>query len=323
MSNEYGRLAYPDFIKLFAIALVTAGHCAQSIQGAVWTEFLFGNQLHIAFHMPLFMIMSGWFIDFDKMRKMPLRNSMVKKTKRLLLPSISWYLMYCLCTLRLPNLDGISFFWYLTALWICSILILLISKVIRNDIICFLVSILIVLLLPGFDFSHVNFMMPFLFVGFYLRKKLQFVNKWWIVSVCILLSITASYYWHRDYSVYLAPLVWNEMNFYTINVYLYRFFIGCSFSIGLVIMFVKIDSCTLIRRYSHYGQYTLCVYTSSFILNFYLERALKYIHFSVRSPLLINVLAWIFSVIFICLAVWLTQMLRRSKYAKLMLLGEE
>lgn len=63
------RLLYPDICKFLAIFLVTWAHCAQCISGEIWTNFLGGKQLDIAFNMPMFMLISGWFIDPDKMRK--------------------------------------------------------------------------------------------------------------------------------------------------------------------------------------------------------------------------------------------------------------
>jgi fucose 4-O-acetylase-like acetyltransferase len=68
------RLSYPDICKFLAVFIVTWSHCAQRVSGMIWTNFWGGLQFDIAFTMPLFMLMSGWFINPDKMRKVKLRR---------------------------------------------------------------------------------------------------------------------------------------------------------------------------------------------------------------------------------------------------------
>lgn len=60
MRNQIG-LKYPDACKFVAIFIVTCSHSAQAIQGGIWTNFFGGRAIDIAFNMPLFMLMSGWF----------------------------------------------------------------------------------------------------------------------------------------------------------------------------------------------------------------------------------------------------------------------
>lgn len=81
------RLTYPDICKFFAIFLVTWSHCAQCISGETWTNFIGGHQIDIAFNMPLFMIMSGWFINLEKTRNTPTLIFIKAKFRRLLVPS--------------------------------------------------------------------------------------------------------------------------------------------------------------------------------------------------------------------------------------------
>lgn len=63
------RLYYPDICKFLAIFFVTCAHSAQAISGQIWTQFLGGRSLDIAFEMPLFMLMSGWFINIAAIRE--------------------------------------------------------------------------------------------------------------------------------------------------------------------------------------------------------------------------------------------------------------
>ena len=157
-----GRLYYPDICKFFAIFLVTWSHCAQIISGETWANFLGGNQIDIAFNMPLFMVMSGWFINLEKNRKMSFRDFFISKFRRLLIPSIVWFILPRFFTVHTIWTSVFSFYWYLNALFACLCLIFLIAKICRNNTLCCLISIVFVLLMPYTDFCHINFMLPFL-----------------------------------------------------------------------------------------------------------------------------------------------------------------
>jgi hypothetical protein len=74
-------------VKTVAIYLVTCAHCAQCLVGSVWTDFLGGKGLDIAIEMPLFMLMSGWFISLDKMRQTPLLTYVGGRFRRLVVPA--------------------------------------------------------------------------------------------------------------------------------------------------------------------------------------------------------------------------------------------
>lgn len=106
------RLIYPYIYKFLAIFLVTCSHCAQYISGETWTNFFFGTHLDIAFNMPLFMLISGWFINLDKMRVQKPLDFIWSKFKRLIVPAFVWWGVLFLVTK--PQSSPLSFYWYLT-----------------------------------------------------------------------------------------------------------------------------------------------------------------------------------------------------------------
>lgn len=157
------RLIYPDICKFLAIFLVTCSHCAQYISGETWTNFFFGSHLDIAFNMPLFMLISGWFINLDKMREQKPAEFVWGKFKRLMIPAIVWWgILYLVSK---PQSSPLSFYWYLTALFACMCIIYVFARLIKNDVLCMALSILFVLLCPKTDYCHINFMFPFLWGG--------------------------------------------------------------------------------------------------------------------------------------------------------------
>lgn len=81
------RNAFFDGIKGLAIFLVALGHCLQGINPDYEKDPVF--LLIIMFHMPLFMVVSGYFF-YPSVSKMTFSQYANKKFKRLYLPSLVW-----------------------------------------------------------------------------------------------------------------------------------------------------------------------------------------------------------------------------------------
>ena len=65
MTDKKKRELLPDVLRGFAICLVVLGHCIQEGSGGVYKlqEAYFDDRLYqliYSFHMPLFMLVSGW-----------------------------------------------------------------------------------------------------------------------------------------------------------------------------------------------------------------------------------------------------------------------
>ena len=186
---DNGRLLYPDICKFIAIFVVTWSHCAQRISGMIWTNFLGGLQLDIAFTMPLFMLMSGWFINLVKMRNTSILKYMLSKFKRLIIPSFTWYFVLLLLSFNLLDLSIFTYYWYLNALFVCLCVIMVCSKCIKSDLLCCAVTTIAVLLIPYSDYSHINFMMPFLWAGYWLRKIITMKYVHLVIFICSIIVL--------------------------------------------------------------------------------------------------------------------------------------
>lgn len=157
------RLPYPDICKLFAIFAITWAHCAQYISGLNWTHFLGGTGVVHAFSMPLFFMLSAWFLNTYKLRSINLWSYFVSKFKRLIIPAYVWSMIYCIFTFQRPDLTHLIYFnWYVKALFVCLIIIVVAVKLLKNDIVCAIVSSAVVLLMPMSNINNVNFMFPFI-----------------------------------------------------------------------------------------------------------------------------------------------------------------
>ncbi len=134
------RLNYLDIAKGIGIILVILGHI----------EYI-GNALKlfiVAFHMPLFFVMSGMLLWLRREAERPVKELVMKKLRRIMLPYVYFsvldiliYIVYYLLTgrdggwnavlldvLQTFTLYGFSVMWFLPALFMAEMLFLLILK---------------------------------------------------------------------------------------------------------------------------------------------------------------------------------------------------
>ena len=93
MIKKDKRLLVFDALKLFAIFLVVYGHCILHLQNHAFD--IKENIIYrfvMSFHMPLFMAISGYF--GAKIFKLRFSDLLIKKCKRLIIPSISFGLLF-------------------------------------------------------------------------------------------------------------------------------------------------------------------------------------------------------------------------------------
>lgn len=318
------RYAYPDFLKIFAIFVVTYSHCAQAIQGRIWTNLLGGTELDLAFTMPLFMILSGWFLNFDKMRSQKAKDYISAKFKRLMVPALAWYVVFCVLTHSKPHsfLASLSYYWYLSALFACLCIIFFVCKLIKNNAVCALVSISLVLCCPFSDYSHINFMMPFLWAGYISRKALHGRHASLLVAMCCIAAIMLIPFWCKERTVYVCPLNSMYITWQMAVTYIYRFALGYCISIPIVFLAMRFDKSGLVVNLSKWGGYTLVVYTMSFVVNGDIGKVLNHLNCRVSQYGLIDLLSIALSVAIIFISIKFANICRKSKYARLLFLGE-
>lgn len=117
------RLEYYDIAKFIAIVTVIYGHCIQHyldqnpLQNPVYL-------LIYSFHMPLFMIISGFFSNNSL--KLDFKPFIQKKSLQLLLPYACWQVLSIIIKFILGDVNAESIirydFWFLISLFICSLL---------------------------------------------------------------------------------------------------------------------------------------------------------------------------------------------------------
>lgn len=312
------RLIYPDICKFLAIFLVTCSHCAQYISGETWTNFFFGTHLDIAFNMPLFMLISGWFINLDKMREQKPLDFIWSKFKRLMVPAFVWWGVLFLVTK--PQSSPLSFYWYLTALFVCMCMIYVFAKLIKNNTACMVLSTLFVLVCPKTDYVHINFMLPYLWGGVIINKLCSSKYDKLLFWVSLALGVSLSFFWRTDYSIYKSPFLIMQVNLKMIVIYIYRFVIGLSLSTVIIYLLKRFEN--HLSSLAKYGQCSLAVYTGSFVINAVVAIVLARIGYHTNQMFLVDALSVLLSIVIYVVIVIIGNLCRKNKITKLLFLGE-
>lgn len=323
--NIKSRILYPDVCKFIAMFAVTMGHCSQAISGEQYSNIFGGTGLLVAFHMPLFMLLSGWFLNFDKIRETGVWPFLKSKALRLMLPSLAWCLIYNALSFRLPSVHTLLFFyWFLTALFLCQVIILLVAKLIKNNTLACVACVLFSLLLFQEDLSRVNFMMPFIIIGYSIRKVVEnrkYTNP--IFWISLVISIALSFYWSNEYTVYEQPFIFTEINKMMCLSFFYRLAIGTSISLFTICLTVQMsNSCSIYKALANLGNMTLVMYTFSFVLNAIFSKILTHFNCLTNEYLVIDLLSICLTAVICVLTYLLVSVCRKNKIMNLILCGE-
>lgn len=285
MTKQSTRIEYLDFIKFMAIYFVVWGHVTQygikdAVDSGLWHP---ASEFIVSFHMPLFMLLSGIFAGSSL--KLSLGGLLKKKSLQLLLPAFVW----TACALVILFARGknpfeiynfqawMGDYWFLKCLFICYLLFYISMKLFRKDVWAATASVLLVLLLPQGSFLWVNVMLPFFWMGYFLKNYLmkgQIGRKAFFVATTVFVLLLLE--WNiKEYSIYTTPIKLIDykqlsFNFHNFYVMLFRFVLGLSGSISLLFLcktlFEKYQHTRWVKRLSGYGRETLGIYLAQQIV---------------------------------------------------------
>jgi fucose 4-O-acetylase-like acetyltransferase len=326
------RLIYPDICKFIAIFLVTWSHCAQCIAGKTWTNLFGGTELDIAFNMPLFMMISGWFINPQKLRALKPQDYFLSKFKRLVIPSLVWYTLHLIIINKQLIFSSsaiywyfyawTNYFWYLNALFFCLLIIYFFSKVLRSDFYCCIISTTLVLACPISHIANINFMYPYIWAGYGVSRLFSNRNIKSYISICFIIGLTLCLFWNHSFTVYERPLETLHINLNMITSYIYRFSIG--FCISAVIIYImKRYENTFLRNFASLGQYSLIIYTASIILLDIISTVLNNLQLHINQVIILDLLSLCLCIIIIYFIIIFAKICRKHRWLKLLLMGEQ
>ncbi len=250
------RLISADLLKLFAIFLVLWGHCLQQFLENSVLE----NSVYVfiySFHMPLFMVLSGYF-SFSSLQ-LKFCDVLLKKARQLLLPFLSWSLFIFALRMFLGNMlpeyfpiisPGNAFvgafgnFWFLKSLFFCYML----AWCGKNSRLSARSWVLLTLFFSQFfPWYNVKVMYPCFLFGLAMRYYSHFIvrHRFTILLFSLSLFILMSCFWNGDF-LKPADLVGAVRNCdiqsiaFLLYVRIYRVLIGISASLSLYIIFTSL-----------------------------------------------------------------------------------
>ena len=316
------RIAYIDFIKVFAMFIVTIGHCAQALSCQTFPEKIIPNDFFVSIHMPLFMIASGYVLNFDKIREKPFKEYINGKFSRLIIPMLMYILIYCIVTFQIPKMDYVfNTYWYLSALFISLLVIRVFASIIKNNTTLIVLTLIVVLLIPFSKTSHVNFMFPFLIYGYFLKRYIDKLNCTYLILFAVLFLILYVFCWEIEYTIYLTPFYILSLDKKTIYSFSLRFIIGICGSTFIFIIIRKFDTASFVQKISYYGKYTLVFYTMTTIINGFTRRTFSFFNIALSNPYIIDFAAIIFSLIQMYIIYLYAKRIKKYKIASKLLLG--
>lgn len=191
------RGALFDVLRGFAIILVVFAHCIQDGSGAAFREnaLYFGDRLYqliYSFHMPLFMMVSG-YLNWESMKKAQSkkerRTLLARRASALLTPIFLWTavdyarilitnyingapqpeaLIFVYFYLALTNL------WFLWAVWWSFLVVYVMHYFLKDNVIIYAFGFFVLFIIPdGLGLGSYKYMLPYFISAFYLHGYLQ------------------------------------------------------------------------------------------------------------------------------------------------------
>lgn len=281
----YNRIIYIDLLKLFAIFLVLWGHTIMHFQ-TDYENSICLQTIH-SFHMPLFMMLSGYFAKSSM--TLSLKEFIPKKFRQLLLPCISWAIVcWLLISSGLINgkfhlnihslfhgwLGMVDNFWFLKSCFVCYSISWICFRFGKYKTLAFIIACIGCSQLVRFN---LNMMFPCFIFGMFLRNNNRIENA----SNSILIACIVSFL------VMLAYRIIGHC-----DIYVYRLILGLLGAYCCFMVFKKAFAHTTSSRFTtvlaKMGGATLAIYVLQAIILEYIMP--QYISFSSLPLYIISML---------------------------------
>lgn len=343
------RDVYPDVIKGIAIILVLLGHSIQFGSGAEYLteQMYFDNwlfKLIYSFHMPLFMLVSGYFFA-NTIKKYKTIEILKSKVQQLGVPILVWSMLpFAASVLKamLTNSFGVNVIlgyfeiaiqnlWFLWALLINSLIVLLVSKLCNNHVAVYLIIFVLLLIFPDYyNLAECKYMYPYFVIGYMWNQKKDYadkilawmMNKKWICIVAntLIFGILLTFYERSSYiyTTGISVLVGNGM--VQIMTDLYRWiigFAGCTLVLFVTYLVVQRlgEQAKVVKLLGIIGVDSMGIYIVSDVIN-------KYILGRVTAGVDFNYfLLACETIVILSGCLFITKIIKRFKVTRTLLLG--
>lgn len=285
-----------DFIRAFAIITVVFGHCIQFGSGSYAGNCLENNVFKFiySFHMPLFMLLSGYLFHFS-CKKHSFSKNLLSRFTTLFIPIIMWNIIpfiiytyhdrphtfaYLFKTYIFTMMDNS---WFLWAIFYCSFAVLIVNRFFKDNLIIYLIGLILTFFIPD---SHnlflYKFMYPYFVIGYFYHKRsdkynekyLKPLNNTKILVASAVIFATLLCFFNTDSYIYTTgyTLLGREI-LPQLGIDIYRFTIGLFGSLFIIILLLKIHpmlSDQIMNAFSVIGSHSLGIYMISGLIFQYL-----------------------------------------------------
>ena len=307
------RLLEFDFIKLFAMFLVLWGNCTQYLLTAEHPVDEPVYRLIYAFHMPLFIMVSGYFASSALMKKV--KPFLIGKALQLLLPCLTWGTLFYLILLAISTPEhSYSFFlchnlWFLKCLFACYVIYYVVFRICKPFYLAVILSVGIALFIPD---RHIQSLFPYFMIGVLLQRYYDIFCRY----ICSITSISMVSF------VFLSYFNSTEV-YWSHSVFSFILGLAGSLSVISVVHFGKtgFSGSPHFQRIARFGQYTLGVYILQY---FILEKLMPmFINLDAYPAKLTNyVIHPLLSLVLLALCIAITQLMYKNRYTALIFFGK-
>lgn len=274
-----------DVVKAFAIILMVMGHRIQYgfSNAYVNSEAYFDNNLFkiiYSFHMPLFMLISGYLFAFSINRDW--KNIVTKKISNLLVPVFFWsaVMLFKFVVWTIQNNDftfwgaiiyyldtSVRSMWFLWAIFWCSLIVLIVNRLCNDNLAIYTLIFVVSFFVPdGLNLELYKFMYPYFVFGYFfnvkcIKSKIKSYCNYKLLMLFLVAFILLLQLYSYDAYIYTSRhSILNKPAFYQIAINLYRYIIGFIGSGFIILLFYLI--CQRCKCYvlSYVGRETMGIY---------------------------------------------------------------
>ncbi|WGE59217.1 acyltransferase family protein [Actinobacillus equuli] len=246
-----------------------------------------------SFHMPLFMLISGYLFYFSLNRNVDWKNILCKRFKHILFPIIIFnfyvyiamnsqvyqsdlYVMFNLERLLFRIFDG---FWFLWAILCSSVLVIFVKYFAKDSKLLYFLILIALFFIPnkvfGLQTYRISFVYGFFVLAYLFAERIkvntQKINenygKIWLIST-IIFFICLPFFSYENYIYFSGYNILNPLLNVTLSEQLwlniYRFIIGLSGSVFILFLINKIYQSTkdifIWKFFGYLGTYSLGFY---------------------------------------------------------------
>lgn len=333
------RIDSLDLLKAFAIFLVVWGHVIQHCLSSVYYEEPMYKLIY-SIHMPLFMILAGFFSHSSL--QLPINKMALKKLKELILPCVTWggviYGLLIVIHLLTNNNNPCSFgefgkllihdYWFLKSLFICY-LFAWISLSVKSKVLI----IISVFLSQILSIYSIPIMYPCFICGYYLKfiiDRPHFVKYRYVYLSLFIPLLIYTFFSNDFYDVTRETRLYDNGTLEGIlNISLYRIIkiiMGISGSLYLISMLRKYfwrvseNDSHLARFTCSVGRKSMGIYLVHTVLVSYIMAGI--LKFDNMNSLLFNsIISPLLSIAIIIACMFAIHILEKNKVVRIIFLG--